>query len=148
MSRAPAGVDRPLSALALDALVVGDAHPSGHVFAPLGTSQALLRRGLVAGERGATIAHTFGDNVRTDITPAGRRAAASERLRRLDAELNPPATIPEPSWEVFAPCSTCSAGTGVACTGGSGRPLRNPHAGRRQLGPRADSLVHRTGAAR
>jgi hypothetical protein len=153
------GTSRPLSAQALDALIEGDAHPDGHVFAPLGTSQALLRRDLVRGERGRTMVATFGDNVRTTITPAGRSRAAAERLRRLDAELNPPSPAIEPSWDVFEPCRRlgCDAETGQCCIDvrrgcrravGEAHPLRNPHRGRRQLGPRADSIAVRTGAAR
>jgi hypothetical protein len=147
----PKGNNRPLSTQAARQLDAGYDHPEGHVFAPLGTSQALIRRGLVTGMQRSLDAG-FGDHSRTTITDAGRAEVIRRRAAALDLELN------APTWSAFAPCTRlgCDADTGQCCIDvrrgsrravGEAHPLRNPHQGRRQLGPRADSLAHRTGRA-
>lgn len=148
------GNARPLSAQALDALVAGAAHPDGKVFALTGATQAMIRRALVDGVQRPTMLG-FGELATTRITAAGREVAQRERERRLAVELGEPVEQPTTSWSVFGPCDRpfCGAKTSQPCLDlrgavdptGVRRELVNPHKGRRQVGPRADSLAHRTG---
>jgi hypothetical protein len=135
--------DRPLSRATLRALDSGYDHPAGKVYAPMGATHALIRRGYTR-DRVNTIGVGFGDPVTSTITQLGRRFIEAQRAAgAIPGQVRP--ETPPPSWEVFEPCETCGQDTGQPCldqrpfalaTGTPG-PLSKPHRRRRQLGSRA-----------
>jgi hypothetical protein len=135
------------------ALDAGYDHPDGKVLAPMGTTQALLRRELVR-DKSAHVGQTFGDTMTSTITGAGRAEVLRRRAAALDAELNPqpdpepePAPLPPPGWADFEQCPRprCQAPTGQSCIDlrgaltpdGQPAPVAKAHPGRRLLSPRA-----------